>query len=357
VPTHTTAGAMALLLSTLLAACGGPETKAAEAAITASQANPVVVASEVAPAAPNGLILTTGKIVYDRETVLAFKTGGVIASVLVDEGDLIKAGQPLARLNMTELSAGLAQAEASVANADAQYERTRALVEKGHVAQARLDDAALARDQARANLDAVSFNRNQGVIIAGTNGVVLRRFADGGQTVAPGAAILQIGEMKSGLVLRVPVSAPEAATLKSGDAADVTIRGLEDTARKGSVVRIAAKSDEATGNFEVDIKLDDDGALRSGMVAEARITATAPAGAPEGPLRIPSLALLDARADQGYVYVLDDKNIARRRAIATSGIDSGDVLVVSGLKSGERIVAEGAAYVRDGEAVTVADRR
>jgi multidrug efflux pump subunit AcrA (membrane-fusion protein) len=93
------------------------------------------------------------------------------------------------------------------------------------------------------------------------------------------------------------------------------------------------------------------------MVAEARITATAPAGAPEGPLRIPSLALLDARADQGYVYVLDDKNIARRRAIATSGIDSGDVLVVSGLKSGERIVAEGAAYVRDGEAVTVADRR
>ena len=55
-PTHTTSGAMALLLSTLLAACGGPEPEAAEAAITASQANPVVVASEVAPAAPNGLI-------------------------------------------------------------------------------------------------------------------------------------------------------------------------------------------------------------------------------------------------------------------------------------------------------------
>ncbi len=355
--TRTNAGAIALLMSGLLAACGGSKPDAAEAAIKAGKASPVVVASEVAPAAPDGLILTTGKIVYDRETVLAFKTGGVVAGVLVDEGDLIKAGQPLARLNMTELSAGLAQAEAGVANADAQYERTRALFEKGHVAQARLDDAALARDQARANLDAVSFNRNQGVIVASTDGVVLRRFADGGQTVAPGAAILQIGEMKSGLVLRVPVSAAEAATLKSGDVAEVTIRGLEDTVRKGSVVRIAAKSDEATGNFEVDIKLDDDGALRSGMVAEAEITATAPVGANEGPLRIPSLALIDARADQGYVYVLDDKNIAHRRAIATSGIESGDVLVVSGLKSGERIVAEGAAYVRDGEAVTVADRR
>ena len=69
-----------------------------------------------------------------------------------------------------------------------------------------------------------------------------------------------------------------------------------------------------------------------------------------------TLALIDARADRGYVYVIDDKNVAHRRAVSTSGIDRGDVLVLSGLEAGERVIAEGAAYVRDGEAVVIADR-
>jgi multidrug efflux pump subunit AcrA (membrane-fusion protein) len=158
------------------------------------------------------------------------------------------------------------------------------------------------------------------------------------------------------LLLRVPVSAEQAARLKLGDKAEISVAGLAGPPRAGAIIRIAAKSNDATGNFDVDISAGDPALLRSGLIGSARITSSAATGGKSTSVRIPTLALIDARADRGYVYVIDDQNVAHRRAVSTSGIDKGAVLVLSGLEAGERVIAEGAAYVRDGEAVVIADR-
>ena len=63
--------------------------------------------------------------------------------------------------------------------------------------------------------------------------------------------------------------------------------------------------------------------------------------------------MLDARADQGVVLVVDANNIARRRAVQTAGVDGDSVLIVGGLEAGERVVSSGAAYVRDGQPVEI----
>lgn len=355
---RTIAALFAASAALVLTGCGAGTPETAHAVTAPQVSQPVIVAAEVMPAEPDALVAATGTIVYSQETTLSFKTGGILTELTVDEGDLVKAKQRLARLDLTELAASVAQAEAAVVNADLQYERTRDLVEKGHVAQARLDDAALARDQARAGLTSVAFNRNLGVMVSPVDGVVLRRLAEPGQTLSPGAAVVQIGDTTSGLVLRVPVTAADAARLKVGDTAEFSIAGLDGPPRTGAIVRIGAKSNDATGNFDVDISAGDPALLRSGLIGNARITssqATKSTG-DAGAVRIPTLALIDARADRGYVYVIDDKNIAHRRAVSTSGIIRGEVLILSGLAAGERVIAEGAAYVRDGEAVIIADR-
>lgn len=69
---------------------------------------------------------------------------------------------------------------------------------------------------------------------------------------------------------------------------------------------------------------------------------------------MPTLALLDARADQGVVFVVDTNNVARRRPVRTSGVTQDGVLVVEGLTPGDRIVSAGAAYVTDGASVRIA---
>ena len=109
----------------------------------------------------------------------------------------------------------------------------------------------------------------------------------------------------------------------------------------------------ATGAFEVEIEVTAPEGLRSGMVAEVDIAARTGEN-PETSIIVPTLALLDSRAYQGIVYVLDDNAVARRRAVRTAGVTQAGVIVVEGLNPGDRVVAAGAAYVRDGETVRIA---
>lgn len=348
--------ALALAISVLLTGCTVESSATETAPQSAEVPAPVVRTAKVESLERSGTVTATGSIVYNIENFLSFKTGGIVTSIAVDEGDTVRAGQVLARIDLTELKAGVAQADAAVALARANFERTKALTDKGLAPAARLDEAQAGLDQANAARSAVTFNETQGQIIARYGGIVLQRMAEAGQTVAPGAPILQIGETGAGLVLRVPVSADEAAALKDGDKARLTLRGIEPAVRDSVIVRIAPKSDPATGNFDIDLAAGEIAGLRSGLTGSAEIfpAANPQAAAKPVSLRIPALALLDARSDQGFVYVVDGNKIARRRAIETSGLEGGHVIITRGLKPGEEVVSEGAAYVRDGQAVRIA---
>lgn len=337
-------GAAACLL---LTGCGGGAD--GSAAKGASEA-PVVTVVEVSRDGAAGTVRASGLVGYRRETPLSFKVPGLIARISVDEGDTVRAGQSLASLNLTEYSASVSETDALLRTAESQLARTKTLFEKGLVAQARLDDAQLAVDRAKAARQSTGFNRAQGVIVAPTGGVILRRSAEPSQNVGAGQAVLLLGEVNSGLIVRAGVSSQDAARIKVGDAAQVRLGAGEP--RTGKVARIAAKSDAATGGFDVEIEVTPIDGLRSGMVAEAAISASG--GGEEGPIRAPVLALFDARADQGVVFVVDAQNVARRRPVQTVGVEGDTVLIVAGLNPGERVVSTGAAYVRDGQPVTIA---
>lgn len=337
------AGPVAVAL--LLSACGD-----GEGASKKSVDAPVVTVMAVTRDGVAGTVRASGMIGYQREITLSFKVPGVITRINVDEGDAVRAGQSLASLNLTEYSANVSESDAALRTAEAQLERAKTLFEKGLVAQARLDDAQLAVDRARAGRQSTGFNRAQGVIVAPAGGIILRRSAEPNQNVGAGQAVLMLGEVNSGLIVRAGVSSSEAARIKVGDAATVRIGATPE--RTGKVTRIAAKSDAATGGFDVEIAVTPIDGLRSGLVAEATIVASG--GGDAGPIRAPVLALLDARADQGVVYVVDAQNVARRRAVQTAGVDADSILIVSGLEPGEKVISSGAAYVRDGQTVTVA---
>jgi RND family efflux transporter MFP subunit len=181
----------------------------------------------------------------------------------------------------------------------------------------------------------------------------LRRAAEPAQSVAAGAPILVLGESNSGLVVRAPVSSAEAARIRIGDAAQVRVPALGDTALEARVTRVSAQSDAMTGAFDIEIEIAAPDSLRSGMVADVEVAAAAEAHV-SAALIVPTLALLDARADQGVVFVVDAENVARRRAVRTAGVSQAGVLVVEGLEPGERVISAGAAYVRDGETVRLA---
>jgi RND family efflux transporter MFP subunit len=322
-----------------LAALAAASCNASDGAATQAVEGPVVGVVEVQPQLAAGAIRTSGLIGFKREPQLAFAAPGVIADIAVDAGDIVRRGQRLASIRRTSVGSNADEAALARANAERDLARTQALFERGFVSQARLDDARLAVERAR----------ESSVLTAPANGVILRRNGEVSQTVAAGAPIFVFGDTASGLVVRAPVASSEATRIQIGDAA--IIRIADAAPLQGRVTRVGAKGNEGTGAFEVEIELA--GANpRSGTVAEVEVAASGAGGDPSAIL-VPTLSLLDARADQGVVFVVDAEGVARRRAVRTAGVTQEGVLVVEGLGAGDRVISSGAAYVRDGESVRV----
>jgi RND family efflux transporter MFP subunit len=332
-----------IFISVLLVALPGCGSDTSASGV-ASDPGPLVEVVEVRALSAPSAVIGSGLVGYRREADLAFNAPGVIAALRVDSGDRVRRGQTLATLRRTSVGSNADEAALARANAERDLARTERLHAEGFVSDAQLEDARLAVERAR----------DSSVLVAPADGVILRRYVEPSQSVGANSRVLAFGETGSGIVVRAPLAAAQAARVRVGDAASVRVRELAGEPRRGRVARIGAQGDLATGAFEVEIAVANSDGFRSGMVASVEIEARAQ---PERDARLlaPALSLLDARADQGVVYVVDEQNIARRRSVRTDGITSGGVLIVEGLSPGERVIAAGAAYARDGAPVRIAE--
>jgi len=326
----------------LLAGCGS------EAAPARVEPGPVLVSiAQAQPASADGGVLATGTVRAKRETALSFTTPGRIAAVLVDDGQTVARGQLLARLDPTPLAASSAAARAEAVRAEAELERMRALADRGWVTKARLDAAEAAAASARAQVQATGFDVRFSRIVAPVSGVVLRRHVEPNQTVAAGTPVVTIAEA-GGYVLRAPLADADLARVRIGQGAAVAIPALGDRPIAATVSEIAGRGDERTGTFEAELALPARPGLKSGLIGEARIRVAASGGA----VAVPARAIWQARADQGFVYVVDATGRARSRLVELGPVDDREVIVTAGLAPGERVVASGIERVREGVTVT-----
>lgn len=334
-------------LALLASGCNGVSDGGNEAADAGAAAVPVRLLT-VTPASPTGERVAAGTVRLRRETPLAFVEAGRVLRMAVREGDRVRAGQLLAALDPVALDAAVAAAEAEQARAAAELSRQQTLKQQGWVAQARVDAAAAAARAADAELAARRFSRRFSEIRAPSDGIILQRRAEPGQTVSAGEPIYLLGEAASGHVLRAGLGAADIAGLSSGDIADIRFRDGAAPDMRGTVIEIAGRADPRTATFQVEFSLPDTGALRSGMIAEARWRA----GTPGAGLMIPASALFAARADEGFVWLVDPaSNRVRSQRLVLGPITDAGVTIRSGLSPGDRIVASGVDRLIEGEQV------
>jgi RND family efflux transporter MFP subunit len=333
--------AMAGVLAALAVACSPAASETEQPKPRAAQPIEVEI-YRVEQRQQDGVLRASGLVAFKSETSLSFGASGTIESLLVDDGDHVRAGQVLATLRRTSVGADAAEAEVVRQTAQQSFDRVSRLHAAGAASQADLDTARLALERAREIV----------AITAPATGVILRREAERGQVVTQGQAVLQLGEARTGVIVRAQLSSVEVARVQIGDPANIIIQGREQ--RSGKVSQMSPKMAAGMGSFEVEVRFDDPGGLRSGEVAEVEIATKASVGQPDQTtFIIPAIALIDARADQGIVYVLGENNTVKRRAIETEGVTDSGVVVTAGLSPGEAVVTRGASMVRDGDPVTV----
>jgi multidrug efflux pump subunit AcrA (membrane-fusion protein) len=133
----------------------------------------------------------TGQFTTDDETILSFKTGGIIAQVLVSEGDQIRKGQLLATLDLTEINTSVTQAKLGYEKAKRDYERVQRLLADSVATLEQAQNSKTALDIAAQSLEAAKFNQDYSQIRAVRDGNVLKKFINEGQQIASGSPVFQ----------------------------------------------------------------------------------------------------------------------------------------------------------------------
>lgn len=337
---------ISVLVWIALAACGDSDGQEAD-----TTAAPIAVRS--APVANTVLartIVAAGTVAPKDEISLSFKVGGVIERIAVDPGDVVRAGQVLAALDLREIDAGLTKARSSAEKAERDLARARRLYADSVVTLAQMQDAETAAELARADLQAAAFNRRYAVIVSPSNGTILRRSAEPGETVSPGTTVLVLGSRARGSVMEVGLADRDAMLVREGDPAVARFDALPEMEFHGRVSQIAGAADQGTGTYTVEVSLQGAGDLTAGLVGQVEIRPSK--GAPT--TLIPIEAILEADGAHATVYALSaDGTRAERRRVTVAFIDGDRVAVSRGLEGAVAVLTDGAAYVDEGTVVRV----
>lgn len=348
--THFTATALILaLLLLLLQACTDSKGKTVSIPSGADPVPVKVMALEKTSAA--SAIKASGQLTTDDETVLSFKIGGVVNTVLVKEGDRVQKGQLLATLNLTEINTQVSQARHGYEKAQRDFQRVTNLYKDSVATLEQLQNAETAFAVAKEQLQAATFNRSFAEIHAPESGYVLHKFVNAGQVVSTGNPILTTnGAAKGKWVLKVSVSDKQWSTVNLQDAAVVQIDAFPGKTFQAVVSRKSETSDVQTGTFTIELQLKTEGIkMASGMFAQATIQS----GKPVSSWSVPYEAVLDANDNEGFVFVTSDRKTARKQPVVIESFNGQTIRISKGLEEADALIVAGSAYLSDNSPITI----
>ncbi len=352
-----------LALAAVLAACGNGEK-------TSQPPRPVLVArADTATGhGADGLSAYAGEIRAREEAALSFRVGGKLVRRLVDVGDRVQRGDPLAeldpgdlRLQVEALQAELTAAEAQLARARADHARTASLSKDQLVSRSTLDQqtAALraAEGQARAARAQLDLSRNQAgysQLRAPQNGVIASRQVEAGQVVAAGQSVFGLA-VDGGREVAFALPESNIRDFKVGQAVVIELWSAQGEQIPGRIREIAPAADPQARTYAARATLEGDIAGRVDLGQSARVYV--PAGLSGDALRLPLSALHRGDTGQTVVWTVDPKAGKARRVPVRIGPYAADgAAVLSGLKPTEWVVMAGGHLLHEGQAVLPVDR-
>jgi membrane fusion protein (multidrug efflux system) len=333
-----------------LAACkGGGPTPEAQAKNGEAPKGPDAVPVEVVKASHRPVAASyTGTAALDArgESQVVAKTSGVALAVMVEEGQLVRAGQPLVRLDPDRARLAVAQSEAQMRKLENNYHRAQQLVEQQMISANDVDQIKYDLENARAQYRLASLELSYTTVVAPISGIIASRSIKTGNFVQINTPIFRIVD-NSRLEATLNVPERELSTLKGGQPVSLQVDALPGKAFEGVVDRIAPVVDSGSGTFRVVCTFAGGDVLQPGMFGRIKIDYDKRAEA----LVVPRIALLDDEGEPAVFAVRDGK--AARVPVKLGYMDGEWIEILQGVKAGDSVVTAGKIALRDGTPVEV----
>jgi len=294
-------------------------------------------------------VYTSGRLYPKAMVKLSFKVGGLIDKLVVDEGDTVRKGHLLASLDLSEIDARFNQARNGWLKAQRDLKRVENLFKDRAATLEQKQNAKTAFEVAESNLKIAAFNLEHARIKAPAKGKILKRFAEEGEMVGVGSPVFLFGSTENRWIVKAGVSERDIVRLTLKDNASVQFDAYPGRQFAASVTEISESIDPASGTYEVEVAVDDEGLkMAAGFVASVRMVPSRT----DTCFVIPVDAIVEGEGSDGIVFTVKD-NKAVKLKIKVAHIFPQQVAVHTGLEGIKNVVTSGAAYLTDGSPVNV----
>lgn len=308
----------------------------------------------------------SGTLKAQNAAFVKARVAGELQGLTLREGDAVRAGQVIARIEPTEYLARLQQAQqqadaakTQIDIAQRQYDNNRALVEQGFISRTALDTSASNLQAARAShqaaVAAAAVARkalDDAVLRAPIGGFVAQRLAQPGERVAVDARVVEIVDL-SRLEMEVPLSAADSLAVRVGQPARLQIEGAAQTVVAARVVRISPSAQAGSRSVLAYLGLEAPAGLRQGLYAQGRIDTGRSRG-----LAVPLSAV---RTDKPapYVQVVENRQVVHREVVpgARGEAEGQTYVMVQGLPENAVVIGGQLGQLRAGTAVQFTQAR
>ena len=327
------------------AALGRGDDKADEGKSAKKEGPQMVRVVDAPPSLHPDRVLVRGRTEATRSVIVRSETAGTVTHAPVAEGQFVRAGQVLCRLDVDARQAALQQARANLRAEQLQYEASQKLADRGFRAQNQLLQDRAQFDSAAAGVRSAEVSLDQVNVRAPFSGVFNNRDAEVGSYLAPGqpcgtvvevSPILFVGDVTEDEAAKISVGSPANANLSTGGAAF------------GRVRFISREANPTTRTYRVEVVAPNPGAaIRAGLSAEISLNT----GSAEAHMLPMSALVLDSAGRQGVRYVRAGDVVAFAPVRVLE--ETPDGVWVSGLGGPTRVITVGQSFVSEGEKVRV----
>lgn len=378
--------AVFLALGLLVACKGGDKAQDEKKTDSSVPVEAVAVSRRSISASYSG----TATLEPESEAEVAAKISGVLLKLMVEEGDQVKQGQVLARLDDENPRLNLAKAKATLNKLENDFQRSSEMFERKLLSVEQNDKIRFDLETQRATYDLAQLELSYTTIVAPISGVISRRMVKVGNFIQVNQALFKIENFEPLLaVLSVPER--ELNTLRTGQVVRMRVDSIPDKSFEGHIQRISPVVDSTTGTFRVTCEFHDKtNELKSGMFGRLEITFAKH----DDVLTIPRAALIEEDGETAVFVVMpgsaaaadgkladkpadkpsdapatkpavaDKKDpdkkeapvpawVAKRQLIKVGYGDANHVEVLAGLEENARVITVGRSAVRDGTAIQV----
>lgn len=342
--------ALACVLGSSLTACGGGAEANAALDNTTEVETPAlpVETSLAALGSVSASYEGTATLEPEHQATVVAKNTGVVLNIMAEEGDVVQAGQVLARLERDEHMLEVERAQAALERLENELNRATEMHSRQLLSTDEFDRVRFDTDAQRAALKLAQLKLNYTEIRAPIDGVISERMVKTGNLVSQHEAVFRIDDFSPlWAVLHVPER--ELNTLHQGQSVRLSLDAYPGTAFNGEVIRISPVVDPTTGTFKVTAEVrDDSNRIKPGLFGRVQIIYDEH----QGVTLVAKEAVLSEDGKHAVFLVAADQSVTRQE-IQVGYEESGQIEVISGLQPGDTVVTAGKGSLRDGAKVEV----